>query len=190
MHRFGRLVFVTFVTVAMATAACGKDRSGGPRGDATSIVMKSPDITAAAGRAKVHVATPNATGDGTVDFGGATAHVAVRPGNQPEPEFANPALALDIVRSVVSVLPYGGAEVRGASTIKYEVDVAPPPDLLAKLGQTMKHDTFYADVFVDSKGRVRELARPIDLNEPRPSQSKQILAKQVTVDFYDFGGTG
>lgn len=178
------------VFVAIALAGCGADRSGGPRGDATAIVSHAPDRTTAARTAKVAVATPTATADGAIDLASGAAQMRVRPVDAHEPELTQPALALDVVRAIASVVPYGGAEVRGASTIKYEVDVAPSEELVAKLGGSgLRGDTFYADVYIDSQGRIRRVTLPIDLNEKRPSDTRKILAKLVTIDFYDFGAS-
>jgi hypothetical protein len=168
-------------------AACGADRTGGPRGDPTAVVGKAPDLTVAARTARVVVATPNAKADGTIDFGTAQATMRVRPLTASGPALTKPALAIDVVRAAVSVRSYGGQEVQGASTIKYEVDVAPSAALASQLGGGLRRETFYADVFVDSQGRVRRVVIPLDLNERRPSDTHVILAKLVTIDFYDFG---
>jgi hypothetical protein len=170
-------------------AACGGDRTGGPTGDPTAVVQASPDRTVAAGRAHVVVATRAAVGTGTIDFATGKASLKVKPAAQTLAEFSDPAVAIEVVRAAVSIVPYGGAEVRGASTIKYELDIAPSPDLLARLGRPLKGDTFYADVSIDAQRRIRQVAYPLDLNEKRPSDTHKILAKLVTVDFYDFPTT-
>jgi hypothetical protein len=180
---------VLSLAAAVALAGCGDDRSGGPKGDPTALLSQAPDRTVAAGRAKVAVATPAAVADGTVDFASGQATMSVKPATAREPELTNPAVALDVVRAMASVDPYGGAEVRGASTIKYELDIAPSAELIAKLGGGLRADTFYADVFIDSQGRIRRVTLPIDLNERRPSDRHEILAKLITIDFYDFGRT-
>ena len=167
-------------------AACGGDRSGGPKGDATAIVAKAPDATVAARPTRAAVATPSATATGAIDLARGSAQMAVRPSKAVEPELRDPAVAIDVVRSVVSVRVYGGAEVQGASTIKYEVDVAPSSELAVRLGGGLKGPTFYADVFIDSKYRIRRVTVPIDLNEKRPSDTHVILAKVVTIDLSDF----
>jgi hypothetical protein len=171
-------------------AACGADRTGGPKGDPTTILAEAPDRTVAAGTAKVAVATPTAVATGTIDFAKGQAQMTVKPAGASEPELTNPAAAIDIVRAIARIDPYGGAEVRGASTIKYEVDIAPDEALVAKLGGgDLRGETFYADVFIDSQHRIRRVTLPIDLNERRPSDTHTFLAKLITIDFYDFGRT-
>ncbi|HZN15123.1 MAG TPA: hypothetical protein VFB78_12680 [Acidimicrobiales bacterium] len=186
MRNSFRLIAVV-LAVVIGVAGCGSDRSGGPKGDPTTIVATAPDRTLAAGTAKVAVATANSVATGTIDFGTGAARMHVTPATATEPELTNPVVAIDIVRAVASVDPYGGAEVRGASTIKYELDIAPGEELTAKLGGGLRGPTFYADVYVDSQLRIRRVTLPVDLNERRPSDTHQILAKLITIDFYDFG---
>jgi hypothetical protein len=182
----GRLALV-IAAVAVALVACGSDRSGGPKGDASAIVDRAPDRTIAERSARVQAATPAGSADGTVDFATGRTDVTIRPESAAVPALRDPLVALDVVRAVASVTPYGGAEVRGASTIKYELDIAPPPDLIAKLGRGPKSGTFYADVFIDAQYRIRRVAFPLDPDEKRPTRDNVILAKLVTIDFYDFG---
>ena len=175
-----------FLLGILLGAGCGADRTGGPQGDPTQIVMRSPERTAAAGRATATVATAGAQSDGPVDFATGAVRMTVRPPEASDaPELRDPLVALEIVRNAAKVVPFGGAEVRGASTIKYELDVAPRADLAARLGG-LHRSTFYADVFVDSAGRIRRVTVPLHLDERRPSDTNEILAKLVTVDFYGF----
>lgn len=189
MSNSRRAVALALVVTAALTglAGCGKDRSGGPKGDPTEIVSGGPAKTEAAGTARVEVAIRAAVATGAADFVAKTASMQVKPVTASEPELRDPLVALDIVRAMASVRVYGGAEVRGASTIKYELDVAPTPDLVTRMGVGPKKGTFYADVFVDSLGRIRRVTVPIDPDEKRPSDTHKILAKVVTIDFYDFG---
>ena len=174
--RYPRSLAALVLSLVVVVPACGRDRSGGPQGDPTTIVNDAPARTLATGRAKVAVATPTAVSDGTVDFSTGKAEMRVRPGSATEPGLRNPMLAFEVVTNVVGVEPYGGAEVRGASTIRYELDV-------------MRDGAVsYADVFIDSDRRIRRVSYPIDPAERRPSRTNRILAKLVTIDFYDFGG--
>jgi hypothetical protein len=182
-----RSAAVCVLLLMTSAVACGGDRSGGPTGDATAIVQAAPDRTVAQGSARVAAAIPTGVATGRIDFGTGKATMTVEPATATQPEFGDPAVAIDVVRAAVSVVPYGGAEVRGSSTIKYELDVAPSDELRARLKRSLRGRTFYADVFVDSQRRIREVAYPIDLNDPRPDQAHRILAKLVTIDFYDFG---
>jgi hypothetical protein len=181
-----RALAPVLLAAALLVAGCGADRTGGPQGDPTQIVTRSPDRTVAAGRATATVATAGAQSDGPVDFATGTVAMTVRPPTANDaPELRDPLVALDVVRHVAKIVPFGGAEVRGASTIKYELDIAPPADLAARLGGLHRR-TFYADVFVDSAGRIRRVTVPLHLDERRPSDTNEILAKLVTVDFYGF----
>jgi hypothetical protein len=175
-----------FALAVAAAAGCGADRTGGPKGDPTTIVSTSPDRTIAAGTARVDVAIPGATAAGTIDFRDGRADLRVQPPSATAHELRNPLVALDVVRAAVKVTPYGGAEVRGASTIKYELEVAPAEALEAALGGGLTGDTFYADVFIDAQRRIRRVSIPLDLNERRPSRTNRILAKLATIDFHDF----
>lgn len=178
------------VLCALVLAACGGDRTGGPQGDPTDIVSRAPDRTAAAGTATVAISLPSARASGVVDFGtGLASDLRATPAAvEALPAAARrPGLALDVVRAVASIEPYGGSEVRGASTIRYELDIAPTPELLEQLGGSLEGDTFYADVYIDSEFRIRRLSMPLDLNEGRPTRTNRILAKLIIIDFYDFG---
>lgn len=176
-----RTAALALIAVAAVTG-CGRDRTGGPRGDSTAIVVNAPEVTVHAGRARIDVAAPGATSVGNADLATGQVNMDVRPPTGTAAELRDPLVALDVVRHVVTVVPFGGAEVRGASTIKYLLDVAPPPELATKLGG-LHRDTFYADVFIDSAGRIRRVTLPVDLDARRPSDTNEILAKLVTVDF-------
>ena len=152
------------------------DRTGGPQGDPAQIVGRAPARTVAAGRATATVATSGAQADGPVDFATGAAKMTVRPPDATASELRDPLVALEILRHVAKITPFGGAEVRGASTIKYQLDVAPLPDLADRLGG-LHRPTFYADVFVDSAGRIRRVTVPLHLDEQRPSDTNEILAK-------------
>src|SRR4029079_19347942 len=115
-----RIVLAAVALVALV--ACGNDPTRGPVGEPTEIVQAAPGRTVAQGTARVQVAIRNAVGTGTVNLRTGAADVKIEPPGQTAPEFARPTLAIDVVRNAVSIVPYGGAEVRGASTIKYQLD--------------------------------------------------------------------
>jgi hypothetical protein len=185
--RNSRRLLPALVAVALVVAACGDDRRGGPTGDPTTIVSQAPDRTAEAGTAKVTIATPSGRGQGTVDFAAGTARIRMTPASADRPPLvADPSLVLDVVRAAASVEPYGGSEVQGASTIRYELDIAPSPELVERIGGQLRGDTFYADVYIDADYRIRRVNMPLDLNERRPSRTNRILAKLLTIDFHDF----
>ena len=179
-----RGVFVPAVALAAVMAACGGDRSGGPRGEPSAVVGQAPDKTVAAGRATVSAAGPGVVGEGTVDFTAKTSDVRVE-GPKAESagvELRDPVRVVDLVRGVVDIEPYGGAEVRGASTIKYELEVDPRRAQVEGFGSR----PFFADVWVDSDGRIRRVLVPTDKSKPRPKNDDPDRLDLITVDFYGF----
>ena len=165
------------VALAAAVAACGADRSGGPKGSPSAVVGAAPERTVAARRATVHAAGPGVVSEGTVDFVGRRSEVRVEgpKASTAGVELRDPVTVVDLVRSVVEIEPYGGAEVRGASTIKYELEV------VGSGGQ--RH---FADVWIDSDGRIRRVLVPTDKTKPRPTRDDPSRLDLITVDFYGF----
>jgi hypothetical protein len=117
------------------------------------------------------------------------------------PELIDPALAVDYVRGAIDIVPYGGAEVRGASTIRYSFNVdldiaaahasdAPRQAAVGAIRTALGRPTFYADVWVDTAGRIRRVQVPLDKRDKRPGYRDAVLEKLVTVDFYDYNGGG
>jgi hypothetical protein len=136
-------------------SGCGGDRSGGPKGPATAIVGNAPDITVAAGSARVILDAPAASGTGVADLrdGRIALDVVRAPASEkgsvlrspdgvfqrfgagwqkvpgpllPDPLTAgDPVLGINLVRGMVKVLSDGGAQVRSASTLRYTVTVDP-----------------------------------------------------------------
>ena len=179
-----RGVSVPVVALAAVLVACGGDRSGGPRGEPSAVVGAAPDKTAAAGRATVSAAGPGVVTEGTVDFASRTSNVQVK-GPKAEGagvELRDPVRVVDLVRGVVEIEPYGGGEVRGASTIKYELEVDPKKAQLEGFGSRV----FFADVWIDSDGRIRRVLVPTDKSQPRPKNDDPDLLDLITVDFYGF----
>lgn len=180
---------------SLSAVACGDDRSGGPTGRPVDVVLGAPAITLRQGTARVAVDTPTGTATGTITFPLA-ARMTAR-GTGTAPELSDPILAVDFVRGAVDVVPYGGGEVRGASTIRYSFDV--DLDVAAAHATDEEHraaitavraaigrPTFYADVWVDSAGRIRRVQVPLDKRDKRPGYRQAVLEKLVTVDFYDY----
>jgi hypothetical protein len=160
-------------------------------------VREAPTTTLRQRSAKVAVHTPTGSADGTVTFP-ATATMTVA-GVGGLPELSDPALAIDYVRGAVDIVPYGGAEVRGASTIRYSFDV--DLDIAAVQAATPSHQagllalkasigrpTFYADVWVDSRRLVRRVQFPLDKRDKRPGYREAVIERLVTVDFFDYNG--
>jgi hypothetical protein len=171
-----RGVSVPALALVALTAACGGDRSGGPRGEPSAVVRAAPDRTLEAGRASVYGAGPGVVSEGTVDFGARQSDVQVKGPNAASAgvELRDPVVVVDMVRGFTDVEPYGGGEVRGASTIKYE------------LGVEYEGRRFFADVWVDSVGRIRRVLVPTDKSKPRPTRDDPDRLDLITVDFYGF----
>ena len=194
-----RLAVTALVLVAAVGGGCGGDRSGGPKGRPDEIIGAAPDVTLRQRTARVAVETPTARSAGTITFPDRADVSATGRGDSPE--LADPLEVVDLVRGATDIVPYGGGEVRGASTIRYSFDV----DLdvaaahattdarrqqLQQARSALGAATFYADVWIDSKGRIRRVQLPVDRHDKRPAYREVVLERLVTVDFYDFNGEG
>jgi hypothetical protein len=211
--RRGSAAFGAAAALALISVACGGDRSGGPTGAPEDVVRGAPAVTLRQARARVTVETPEASSVGEVTFPeggrltltGAGYRGAVAAGSPPDVlpaalrrvELTDPATVLDLVRGAVDITPYGGAEVRGAGTIRYSFDVdldvaandASTPARRAAIQQiraSLGRPTFYADVWVDSAGRVRRVQVPMDPHDKRPGYREVVLPRLITIDFYDY----
>ena len=188
-----RAVTLTLVITALTLAACGSEDGAGPRGKPAAVLDRAPDVTWAAGGAQVLAAGPAMESTGSVDLRTGTAKMTVKGVGVASPFLTDPALALDVVRGVVEIDPFGGLQARGVGTIMYEVDVDPAKALAAtpaarreRLAAVLPAKRFYADVFVDSQGRIRRVLLPVDLTTPRQYGESKITNEEMTVDFYDF----
>lgn len=206
--------------------ACGGDRSGGPKGTPQEIVTASPDRTVAAGRVHVVIAGAKASATGTVDLGRGVAELDVTPDRRvvlsgptafvapkgtdgpwkqqdalevfpPTLEAADPFVAIDLIRGVTKIVPWGGAEVRGASAFRYQVEIDPrkaagaaPAERVALLNRVAEEagsGVIKGDVFIDSAGRIRRVQLPAELHTGTPPTRVDGEVIAVTIDFSDFG---
>jgi hypothetical protein len=76
----------------------------------------------------------------------------------------------------------------------YELDVDPAKVLAAaptarreRLAQVLPAKQFYANVFIDTQGRIRRVLLPVDLTVPRQYGDSKITNEEMTVDFFAFG---
>lgn len=206
-------------------AACGGDRTGGPKGSPAEIVGQAPQRTIEAGTARVAVSGAKASATGVVDLARGVAELDVSPDRRvvlngatayvvhkgeatwaqqdaleafpPTLEAADPFLAVDLVRGVVKIDPWGGGEVRGASAFRYRVDIdirkaaaAAPPEraaLLSRVADEAGTGVMKGDVFVDSDGRIRRVQLPAELRTGTPPTRVDGEVIAVTIDFADFG---
>jgi hypothetical protein len=190
------------VVVLVATACKAGNGEPGPTGKPETVVRDAPDITFATKSAHVVTAAPphfNATGK--VTFASGLAKLALTPKSNKLPPFGvlEPVAVIDLLRGVVAVRSYGGAEVQGVGTKRYEVDidlyqaiVSTPLErrgdlhlLDGRLGDDKK---LWADVFVDAQGRVRRVLLPLHTDTIRPYGSDKHIPQLVSVDYSDFGG--
>lgn len=195
-------VFVTLVTLAALAAlgACGSDRTGGPRGDPEAVVRRSPDLTLAAGAASVDVSAPDARTLGRLRLDGSKADLTVTgPGKVKNyPELDDPLGLVELIRGAVGVESYGGVAVRGVSTFRYELNVNVERALamvepgrrqaVAAFAGRLNGDGFYADVWVDSAGRLRRIQVPVDKMSGRPAAHERKLPSLISVDLFEYTG--
>lgn len=195
MARWDSLLLV--VAVTLGATACGADRTGGPRGDPQAVVDAAPDHTVAAGGASFDATTPDGTRSGAVTFG-ADGTASGRATGRDQPELSDPASVVDLVRGALSSVAYGGAAVRGTSTFRYETVInveravaETPTDRRPRMeafAQALGAPAFYADVWIDGKGRLRRVQVPVEKTTERPPDRAKVLPRLVTVDFFDYDG--
>jgi hypothetical protein len=180
-------------------AACGRGDAG-PSAHPDHVIRDAPDITFATGRARVMGAAPGVTATGRVTFETGEDALTVSPPRTDESPFGvqEPAAAIDLLRGVTAVRSYGGAEVQGIGTKRYEVDIdlakaiaATPEarrgDLHLLDGKLGNDKELWADVFVDSAGRVRRIVLPVHTSMVRPYGDDKRIPQLVSVDYSDFG---
>ena len=179
--------------MAATLGACGDDRTGGPRGPAAQVVGRSPELTMAAGRARVTGAGKAVIATGSIDLSTGLARMTTEGEGRPGPFLTDPVLALDLVTGATNIKTYGGVQVQDASAFRYQVDIDParvlataPPERRSRLVAALPEGPFFADVFIDGAGRIRRVQLPIDLTAPRPMGDEKRVPDMLTVDFHDF----
>lgn len=192
-----RAVSLSLILCALVAGACGSAEGAGPRGEPAAIVRRAPGRTVAQGRAEVAANAPGVQSAGSIDLRTGAPDVRVEGARTPNAFVTDPVLALDVVRGAVRVRHYGGLEVQGVGTIKYELDVDPARALAAtpagrrrRLARVMPSRRFYADVFIDTQGRIRRVLLPVDLAVPRQYGDSKITNEEMTVDFLNFKQAG
>lgn len=190
------------VGLSLAAAACSGGDAG-PTGLPTDVIHRTPDVTMAGKTATVIGAAPGFEATGTVDFVTGADDLKVKEsGRYGDPisfGVVEPAAALDLIRGATNIEAYGGSEVQGIGTKRYQIDIdlekaiaATPParhaDLIGLRGKIGPNDTIWADVFVDRQGRVRRILYPVRVKEGRPYRDDDRIPKMVSVDYSDFGG--
>lgn len=131
-----------------------------PTGDPLEVVRAAPDLTTRAGRVRVFVAAPLQSLEAELDLSSP---------DGPEEVREQAVAALDLVRTVDEARPYGGQQVRGAPTMRYEVTVEGGGEF---------------NVWVDVEGRVRRVLRPDGpLTDSPPPKHPTGLPALITIDF-------
>jgi hypothetical protein len=160
------------------------------------VVRRAPGLTRASGVAKVTGHSTGVQSHGTLDLRSGLARMTTTGHGTAGPFLTDPALALDLVPGATRVVSYGGVEVQGIGTIKYELDVDPAKVLAAapagrrsRLEAVLPTKPIYADVFIDTKGRIRRILLPTDLSVPRQYGDSKITNEEMTVDFFGFTAT-
>lgn len=181
-----------------ALSACGNGEPG-PTAAPDSVVAAAPDITFATTHATVATAAPGVTAKGRAFFADGRSRLTVAPPRAETPfGVLEPVAVVDLMRGVVTVRPYGGAEVQGIGTKRYELiidvgraltstPVARRAPLEALHPQVGDDGTVWADMFVDSAGRIRRALVPVDLRSDRPHGDSKRIPEMVSVDFFEFG---
>jgi hypothetical protein len=225
--RVYRNLIVTVVAAMSILGGCGGDRSGGPTGAPDQVVGQAADLTLAAGTAQIKVASPDADATGVIDFQAHSGRLSAHDPSQRQPiqvvivagsgyvnagsgwqrldgavpgvlTGGDPFANLDLLRGTVHILSDGGAEVDGASTIRYTLRIDPakaldatPPDRQADLRRVLQGRSaiFTMDVWVDSAGRARRLQVPTDLRATTPPTRVDRLPIATDVDYVTFGIT-
>ena len=190
------------VLLALGASACKGGGDAGPTGKPSVVVANAPAATFATTSAHVETAAPGVTGSGRVTFAAATNTIKLAGLKQAAPPFGvtDPVAMVDLLRGVVHVRSYGGAEVQGEGTKRYEVDIdlfnaivatpeGPRRVELHKLDGMLGADKkLWADVFIDKAGRLRRILIPVHTDMDRPYGQSQIIPPMVSVDYSDFGG--
>lgn len=186
----------------MSLGTCKGGGDAGPVGKPETVIARAPDVTLATKSAHVETAGPETTGTGRVDFaaGADTLKIAGRNTTNPPFGITAPMAVIDLLRGVTKVRAYGGAEVQGDGTKRYEVDIdlskaitatpaGPRRDALHVLdGRLGPGNKLWADVFVDKQLRIRRVLIPFNTAMARPYGQSQVEPQEVSIDYSDFGG--
>jgi hypothetical protein len=181
---------------------CGSNNADpGPTAAPERVVAAAADATFAARTARVVGAAPGVSATGAVTFASGEDDLAGVGPNAADAPFGvlQPAAVVDLLRGVVAVRAYGGVQVQGVGAKRYEVDIdlakavaATPQARRAELvlldGQVGDDGLLWADVFIDSAGRVRRMLLPVQTASERPYGDDKHIPRLVSVDFSDFGG--
>lgn len=196
MSRSYRLSWRACALALVLLAACGRGEPG-PTAPAAQVVDAAPDATLAAGDAKVESTGPYVNASGKVDFVTGVDELKVEGRDTKSVPWGvtQPVAALDLLRGVIDVASYGGAQVQGIGTKRYNADVdidkaiaatpeARRADLRLLVGEVGEDGQLWLDVFIASDGRVRRILLPVELASDRPAFDSKKFPQLVSVDFF------
>lgn len=146
------------VTVAV-TGGCAERPPRVPTGDPLEVVQASADLTERAGEIRVFVDAPGESVSAVVDLARGVGPAGIR---------ERARLALDVIRTADKAVAYGGQQVRGASTMRYEVTPRGGGDI---------------DVWVSVDGAARRVQLPDGPLAEDPPIQPNGLPGLVTIDF-------
>lgn len=171
---------VLLLPIALVTAGCSGDRSGGPRGNPTAVVGNAPARTTESRTARVVIDGTDASATGAVDLTsgvsrldvsdgstvvlagtavyrrakGAAAFTAVTTGDALPASLrpADPAAAVTLLGGMLTTRSDGGAEVRGASTLAYTVKIDGKAALSGTTVDAVRRDALARVADLDTSG--------------------------------------
>lgn len=145
-------------TIALA-GACGDSPPRVPTGEPLQVVRASADVTERSGEITVFVDAPGETVRAAVDLAKDLGPSEVR---------QRARSALDVIRTATKAVAYGGQQVRGVSTMRYEVTPQGGGDI---------------DVWVSVDGMARRVQLPDGPLAEAPPIQPNGLPGFVTIDF-------
>ena len=151
--------WLALLAFGLLFAACADVEPRVPDGEPLEVVRDAAERTTDGGVVEVFVSRPDGSLEGEVDLARGSGPPDVR---------EQAAAALERLAQATEAVPYGGQQVRGAATMRYEVTTA---------GAEI-------DVWVDGSGRARRVQMPDGEpgQSPPPTQENGVPAL-VTVDF-------
>lgn len=156
------LLSVGLLSLLIAAACSGGGEPRVPEGPPLTVVRDAPAITRSAGRFEVFLEAPGESASAEVDLGAGSGPAEVR---------ARLEALLGLLEDARRATPFGGQQVRGAASFRYEVETAEGADI---------------DVWIDASGRLRRIEVPnVPLppdETPAPTQPGNGLPSLLTVD--------
>ena len=157
--RAARVWSLLFLLTAALATGCGDRPARVPTGEPLDVVRASADLTERSGDVRVFVDAPGESVNAVVDLARGVGPNEIR---------QRARLALDVIRTATKAVAYGGQQVRGVSTMRYEVTPRGGGDI---------------DVWVDVDGMARRVQLPDGPLAEAPPIQPNGLPGLVTIDF-------